>query len=75
MNACPKCTSAAPHMHPAVQAGGEVELCTDAFHLTPTAQNTQEFIDAVADRLRAAGLKPFQIDELCRKARAARQSS
>lgn len=44
---CPTCGSTAPHMHPAIQHEGEVELCADAFHLTPTRQNRPEYIAAV----------------------------
>lgn len=44
---CPRCTSTRPHLHPAVQHGGEVELCTDDFHLTPTNQNGPKYIAAV----------------------------
>ena len=47
MNSCPTCTSAAPQLHPAVQFEGEVEVCVDDFHLTPTPQNTEKFIAAV----------------------------
>jgi hypothetical protein len=34
-------------MHPAVQHEGEVEICIDDFHLTPTNQNRQSYIEAV----------------------------
>ena len=44
---CPRCQSNAPHMHPAVQYEGEVELCTDNFHLEPTNQNKPAYIAAV----------------------------
>jgi hypothetical protein len=47
LDICPRCGSSAPHMHPAVQHEGEVELCTDKFHLRPTNQNTPEYIAAV----------------------------
>lgn len=44
---CQRCGSAAPHMHPAVQHEGEVEICADDFHLRSTPQNTPEYIAAV----------------------------
>ena len=47
MNRCPACDSPRPHLHPAVQCGGEVELCTHDFHLTPTNLNRQSYISAV----------------------------
>lgn len=34
-------------MHPAMQFEGEVEVCPHEFHLTPTNQNTQAYIDEV----------------------------
>lgn len=43
---CPKCASPAPHLHPAVQHGGEVEICKHDFHRQVTAQNTVERIVA-----------------------------
>lgn len=42
---CPKCGSNAPHLHPAVQVEGEVELCTDDYHLIRTNQN--RYVDDV----------------------------
>jgi hypothetical protein len=36
---CPRCDSPAPHLHPAVQHEGEVQPCSDAFHLQPTPEN------------------------------------
>ena len=36
---CPTCDSPAPHLHPAVQYEGEVQLCRDAWHLQITNQN------------------------------------
>lgn len=47
MTNCPRCKSPSPHMHPAVQFEGEVETCPHEFHLTPTNQNTQAYIDLV----------------------------
>ena len=45
----PTCKSNAPHMHPAMQHEGEVEICVDEFHLFPTNQNRPQFIDAVME--------------------------
>lgn len=56
MERCPTCTSPSPHMHPAVQYGGEVELCTDEFHLKPTNQNTPERIASVNAKRREKAL-------------------
>lgn len=50
MTECSSCKSTAPHLHPAVQHGGEVEFCVDSFHLTPTPQNKPEYIDAVHEK-------------------------
>jgi hypothetical protein len=44
MQTCKTCGSKAPHLHPAVQVDGEVEVCGDSFHLTITPQNTLRFI-------------------------------
>jgi hypothetical protein len=48
MNRCPSCNSPAPHLHPAVQHEGEVQLCGDSFHEIITAQNTVERRSQVA---------------------------
>lgn len=32
---CPTCESTAPHLHPAMQHGGEVQPCPDAWHTAP----------------------------------------
>lgn len=54
---CPKCNSPHPHSHPAMQHEGEVEICTHDFHLRPTNQNSQKYIDLVlAKRSEEAGL-------------------
>lgn len=44
---CPICGSPAPHLHPAVQEGGEVETCTGDFHLRVTPSNTKEYREMV----------------------------
>lgn len=36
---CPTCDSPSPELHPAVQHEGEVEICTDEFHLRETPMN------------------------------------
>jgi len=56
MTNCPRCDSPQPHLHPAVQYGGEVELCTHAFHLTVTPQNTPERIASVYGKSREEAL-------------------
>ncbi len=47
---CPRCNSPQPHLHPAVQFEGEVEICTHRFHLTLTNQNDQTAINRVLRR-------------------------
>ena len=47
---CPRCGSNRPHLHPAVQFEGEVEICTDDFHLLETRQNTPKHIAAVLEK-------------------------
>lgn len=37
---CLTCGSNAPHLHPAVQCEGEVELCHDQWHARITPENT-----------------------------------
>ena len=44
---CPHCESPAPHLHPAVQLEGEVEVCAHDFHLVETPQNMPAYIAAV----------------------------
>ena len=38
-NKCPTCEAPAPHLHPAVQHEGEVQVCRDQWHQTLTPQN------------------------------------
>lgn len=47
---CPKCGSKQPHLHPAMQAEGEVELCVDDFHLIETPSNTEKYRQGVLDK-------------------------
>lgn len=47
---CPTCDSPAPHLHPAVQCDGEVEICADTYHLTPTNQNLAVYIREVHEK-------------------------
>lgn len=47
MEKCPTCTSTHPGFHPAVQHGGEVEICPDKFHLKQTQLNHPDYIAAV----------------------------
>lgn len=47
---CQKCQSPQPHLHPAMNHGGEVELCTDDYHLTQTPSNTPELIAMVVEK-------------------------
>lgn len=54
MNRCPRCDSTAPHLHPAMQFEGEVELCTHDFHLSETPSNKPEYIAAVLEKRNAA---------------------
>lgn len=52
---CPRCGSTAPHLHPAVQEGGEVSPCPDRFHAQVTPENTNErigLVRALAERTR-----------------------
>lgn len=49
---CPRCGSPQPHLHPAVQHEGEVQVCLDEFHLRPTPQNTKSYIYQVAEARR-----------------------
>lgn len=44
---CPACDSPNPESHPAVQLGGEVEVCPDDYHLTPTNKNKAAYIAEV----------------------------
>lgn len=48
-NCCPRCKSVEPHLHPAVQSGGEVHMCPDNFHLRETPQNKESYRQQVRD--------------------------
>lgn len=52
MTRCPTCNCPEPHLHPAMQSGGEVEVCADGYHLTPTPQNLPAYIELVAAKRR-----------------------
>ncbi len=52
MGKCPTCSSPAPHLHPAVQHGGECHVCLDQYHRIIGGQNTIE-------RIRSLGLEPM----------------
>ena len=49
-NECTTCGSSEPHKHPAIQCGGEVEICANDFHLQETPQNNREYISAVKEK-------------------------
>lgn len=55
---CPKCESPSPHLHPAVQHEGEIEICTDNFHLTDTPQNIyrSQVLEKREAAMKAAGV-------------------
>ena len=44
---CPRCDSPKPHLHPAVQHEGEVQVCRDDFHRRVTSQNTVDLIESI----------------------------
>lgn len=51
---CPTCDSPAPHLHPAIQAEGEVHVCPDGFHKQDTPENYRHLergaVEAEVDR-------------------------
>ena len=52
---CPTCSSPRPERHPAVQYGGDVEICVDPFHLQETPANPPRYRALVeAKRLQLA---------------------
>lgn len=56
---CPTCNSPAPHLHPAVQHEGEVNICTDDFHTQVTPQNNIAMVlDVMQEQERKAELRP-----------------
>jgi hypothetical protein len=53
---CPTCDSHAPNLHPAVQSGGEVEVCSDSWHhqaLIPVGTRLRP--DGTLERTKKAG--------------------
>jgi len=52
---CAACGSTEPHLHPATQHGGEVEICGNEFHLAETPQNKSEWIRCVEEKLDRRG--------------------
>jgi hypothetical protein len=73
MNHCPRCDSPQPHLHPAVQAGGEVQPCSHEFHrqdtpsnrpYLPNACNTGLHIQALIDTMSGYVIKASDLRAL-----------
>jgi len=47
---CPRCDSPAPHLHPATQHEGEVQVCSHQFHQRITPENKPEYRQMAAGR-------------------------
>ena len=52
---CPTCNSPSPGRHPAMAWEGEVEICSDAYHLIQTNENRPQSIAAVREKRAAKG--------------------
>lgn len=63
---CPTCGSPDPRLHPAVQYGGEVSICADAFHPSitkPAALTKPPEGEPVAWRVRVADGWPWHLSD------------
>lgn len=57
---CPRCDSPAPHLHPAMQYGGEVQPCSHPFHEKNTPENARYLVSRPLDAGENAGTQPVE---------------